>query len=527
MRKKFILIIFAIFLMNTGICQTAIEWSNVYGGSESDKPYSICNAYTSGYLIAGKSESQNGDITDLHVGVGTNIWITRIGENGTLIWNKSYGSRSVDELEKIIQTKDNGYIFVGSCGNNTIDVSGMYACADQSYWLVKIDSSGNIIWQKNYGVCGRANAYDIIQCRDSSYLIVGRINWGGGDAQVFHGIYDIWICKISSSGDLIWNRTYGGSDWEDVNSICETTDGNYVIVGSTLSNDFDVSGLHGNSQDVWAFKIDTIGNILWQKCFGGSTNDFSSKVIATNNNEVYIFATTTSSDGDVTTSYGSYDIWIFRCDSIGNISWQGTYGGPSLNVTSSAISDVAGGFLVLSKVSNDGGMVTNTHGLYDYWLMKIDSAGNFIWGKALGGSNDDVPTDVIQTPDGGFLSVGYSYSSDGDVPNSNGNEDFWAVKMESPTLSIKDNDEEYFQFKIFQLNSKVAIQFLSDKVQPIEFKIYDILGRELYRENFISANGLNSFQIDSRIISTGVYIGQLTIGNRMVNSKCFVLSLSN
>ena len=521
---KYIAKLFLILLPNCAICQTAIEWSHTYGGSGSDKAFSICNAYTSGYVVGGITESLNGNVTDLHVGNGPNIWLMRVSENGTPIWNRSYGSQSVDDLKKIIQTNDNGYIFIGSCGNNTVDVSGMYPCAHQSYWVVKIDSSGNIVWQKSLGVCGLANGYDLLQTADSNYLVVGRINSGGGDASSFHGFYDIWVCKITPDGNLIWNKTYGGTDIEKVSSICQTSDGNFVILGATISNDLDVTGLHGNSEDIWLIKIDSSGTLLSQKCIGGTGIDEGAKIIASSNNEVYVFATTSSTDGDVSSALGGYDVWIFKCNSSGNILWQGSYGGPSREIVASAIPDVGGGFLILSQVGNDGGMVSGTNGLYDFWLMKIDSLGNFIWGKALGGSNDEEPTDVIQTADGGYLSVGYTLSNNIDIPSNHGLEDFWAIKMESPTLSIINNNKSTMNLQIIRSNHKIIIEFYNNKIQPCEFEFFDLMGRKVLEEKFVSEIGINKIPFDVQLSADGIYLGRLNMGSINITNTCVIIN---
>lgn len=495
-----------LFLSINVIAQPGIEWSHVYGGSAPDKATTICNAHLGGFIIAGTTESQDGGITDHHVGAGVNIWLARINSDGLPIWNKSYGSTSSDEIAKIISTNDNGYIFAGTSGSNSIDVSGMYACADFSYWVVKIDSSGNIEWQKTFGTCGSARGRDIINCNDGGFLVSGIINSGGGDTQDFRGIYDIWLCKLDENGIMEWNKTLGGSDYEMSSSSIQTSDLGFLITGSTASTDYDVSGLHGINEDAWVVKIDSNGNIQWQKCFGGTGIDLAEQIIPSNNNGFYLFSTTYSNDGDVNNNFGNCDFWAIKCDSIGNIQWQKNYGGNSREVLSSAIIDVGGGFLLAGQVSNDNGMVVGTHGLYDFWVVKTDSIGDFIWGKSLGGSDDETPKEIIQTSDGGFLTIGYSKSNDQDVPNNLGNEDFWAVKLASPTTNIFESKKEIDDFVILQRENNFVIKFYSKINQTALINIFSSAGNIIASKSISIISGYNIHNVPISKLATQVLI---------------------
>lgn len=509
------------FVSINSIGQPAIEWSYIYGGSSSDKATTICNAHNGGFIIGGTTTSQDGGITDHHVGAGYNIWLDRINNDGLPIWNKSYGSSSPDEIAKIISTNDNGYIFAGTSGSNSVDVTGMYICADVSYWVVKIDSSGNIEWQKTFGTCGSASGRDIIQCSDGGFLVSGSISSGGGDTHDFRGLYDIWLCKIDENGTMEWNKTLGGSDYEMVSSSIQTSDFGFLITGSTASNDFDVSGLHGINEDAWVVKIDSNGNIQWQKCFGGTGTDLARQIIPSGNNGFYLFSTTYSNDGDVNNNFGNCDFWVIRCDSIGNIQWQTNYGGNSREVLYSACIDVGGGFLLTGQVSNDNGMVVGTHGLYDFWVVKIDSIGNFIWGKSLGGSDDETPKKIIQTSDGGFLTLGYSKSNDQDVPNNLGIEDFWAVKLASPTTNTIELKNEIIDFEVFQKDKNIEIKFYSKRNQSAIINIYSTAGKNIFSKSISVNSGENNYNIIISKIASQVLILEFKGEYEGFSSKIF------
>lgn len=521
MRNLFSILYLALCLKTT-FAQTAIEWSYNYGGSQFDEAKSVCNSYSSGFIIAGTTASDDGGITDHHVGSGVNIWIQKISESGLPIWNKIYGGPGIDELGKIIPTLDYGYILIGSTTSNGIDVSGKHLCADANYWVVKIDSLGNIQWQNCYGSCGHDSGIDIIQTADSGYLLSGQITNGGADANVFHGFYDIWVCKIDVNGSQQWDKTLGGTDYDVIYSTLQMEDGGYLIAGGSASTNFDVTGLHGG-EDVWIVKLDSIGQIEWQKCYGGSGIDFASKILPASEKGFFVFATTTSIDGDVATSLGGYDLWLFKCDSSGNIQWQKTYGGTSHEAMMSAVKDVGGGFLMLGEVFSDNGMVTNTHGALDFWVVKSDSIGNFLWGKALGGSDDDRPKDIIQTGDGGCLAIGYSRSNDGDVPNNWGIEDFWAVKLESPTVGVKEASATTSSLILFQIQSELVLQFFSKTKEVLQMNIYDLNGRLVVSKDLSSVIGENRTGINLENLVSGIYFISLKGEKNLYNNK-FVLN---
>ena len=205
---------------------------------------------------------------------------------------------------------------------------------------------------------------------------------------------DAWVLKLDSIGNLIWDKTYGGTDGDVADSIQQTSDGGYIVSGYTSSKG-------AGSSDAWVFKLDSSGTLLWDQTYGGTQYDRAWSIQQTSDSG-YIVAGYTNSKGA-----GSYDIWILRLDSLGNLIWDKTYGGTNddgADYTDSIKQTSDGGYIVAGWTFSKG------TGSGDYWILKLDSLGNLIWDRTYGGINDDRATSVRQTTDGNFIVAGWTTS---------------------------------------------------------------------------------------------------------------------
>ena len=235
--------------------------------------------------------------------------------------------------------------------------------------------------------------------------------------------------------DVVWQHNYGGSAYDVAKDIHPTTDGGFIVIGNTNSNDFDVSGNKG-ATDVWIIKTDSLGAIQWQKTYGGSGVDSGQTIRQTFDGNYIVGATTYSNDSDVTGNHGNSDYWIFKIDNLGNILWSKVYGGSNYD-NLGAIKQIAdSGFVVLGASNSTDFDVHGNHGGYDYWLLRLNQSGDTIKTRTYGGSGDDHGTDVIQAIGGDFGLTGYSNSSDGDLTGNNGGFDYWILKIDAPSDSI-------------------------------------------------------------------------------------------
>ncbi|MBK8912343.1 MAG: T9SS C-terminal target domain-containing protein [Chlorobi bacterium] len=414
----------------------AIEWQKALGGSGNDVAYSITQTSDGGYIVAGYSYSTDGDVSGHHGAANhPDFWIVKLTSGGEIEWQKSLGGSDGDWANSITQTRDGGYIVAGYSNSTNGDVSGNHGGLD--YWIVKLTSGGEIEWQKSLGGSGDDWASSITQTSDGGYIVAGRSNSTDGDVSGHHGAAnhpDFWIVKLTSGGEIEWQKSLGGSNYDDARSITQTSDGGYIVAGSSGSTDGDVSGNHGGG-DSWIVKLTSGGEIEWEKSLGGSNYDDARSITQTSDGGYIVAGVSTSNDGDVSGNYGLFDYWIVKLTSGGGIEWQKSLGGNRDDLASSITQTRDGGYIVAGSSRSTDGDVTGHHGSIDStdsWIVKLTSGGGIEWEKSLGGSGLDLASSITQTSDGGYIVAGQSTSTDGDVIGNHGGGDFWIVKLTPP-----------------------------------------------------------------------------------------------
>ncbi len=411
-----------------------IQWQKPYGGTAADDARCVRQTADSGYIIVGAAGSSNGDITSSYG--GNDFWVVRTTPTGGIIWQKNYGG-SLSEAASCIQvTSDGGYIVVGSCKSNDGDVTGNHGMHD--IWVVKLTATGSITWQKSIGGSDVEQSHYIEQTADGGYIIAGNTASSNGDVAANHGGDDIWIVKLTSTGAISWEKTFGGSSDEAPSTIHQTADGGYIVFGQTESNDGDVTGNHGGV-DYWLFKITSTGTLSWQACLGGSGDEENAGesgndcLQITPSGEYVVSGWSNSTDGDVTGNHGSFDYWVLKLTSTGSIIWEKSFGGSGDDEgTSVQLTPSDGGCIVTGLASSNDGDVTGNHGVYDAWIVKLSATGTMLWQKAMGGTGpvySDCANSIKPTFDSGYIVAGFSNSNDGDVSGGHGLYDFWVVKL--------------------------------------------------------------------------------------------------
>ena len=433
--KKIIFLI-TLFLGYINGYSQFLQWQKCYGGSKTDKALTIQQTEDGGYILGGRSMSDDGDVPDNHG--DADYWLVKTGPSGIVQWQKNYGGSGEDVLYSIKQLADGSYILAGFSKSINGDVTGLHGESD--VWVIKTNTLGDIQWQKCYGGTWYDESYCINQTSDQGYIIAGLSNSKNGDLTNNHGGKDFWILKISPQGEIQWQKSMGGSEDEWAESVQQTSDGGYIVAGHTFSDDGDVSGKHGGF-DVWVVKTDTQGNIQWQKCYGGSGADRAFSVRQTNDDGYIIAGHTYSDDADVSGNHGENDYWVIKTDPSGQIQWQKCFGGSNEDFGTTAFQTTDGGYIIGGYSESDDGDVTHNHGGSDYWIVKTDSAGQMKWKKNFGGSfSEQLQDGLQQTVDGSYIIAGTTLSNDFDVSGNHGkNFDYWMVKLcSNDSLGIEE-----------------------------------------------------------------------------------------
>jgi hypothetical protein len=424
------------------------QWDKRFGGSEFDRLTSLQQTTDGGYILGGYSGSGiGGDKTQDNWDQGpyltADYWVVKTDDNGVKQWDKRFGGTDEDVLNSLQQTTDGGYILGGYSasgigGDKTEGTRGYYF---PDYWVVKIDANGIKQWDKRFGGYNGQALYSLQQTSDGGYILGGNSSSGvGGDkTEDNRGYTDYWIVKIDANGIKKWDKRFGGSDYDYLYALQQTSDGGYILGG------YSYSGIGGDktedsrgSTDYWIVKTDSNGVKQWDKRFGGRNYDYLYALRQTSDGGYIVGGWTRSKiSGDKTDdSRGWQDYWIVKIDANGIKQWDKDFGGSNDDRLFSLQQTMDSGYILggSSRSNISGDKTEDSRGVEDYWIVKIDAGGIKQWDKRLGGSDFDYLKCLRQTADGGYIMGGYSFSGIGGdkAQRSRGSYDFWVVKIGCP-----------------------------------------------------------------------------------------------
>jgi len=402
----------------------SIIWSKHFGGSGNDSAFSVTKTTDGRFVLLGKSDSTDHDVWGTH-GVD-DYWIADLNSDGTFRGQMIFGGTGHDIGSCIRQTSDNGYALLGSSFSNDGTLPGNNGLYD--FYFLKLTTAGTLGWQMNCGGSDVDLAQSLVETDDNQYILAGFTGSVDGDVSSHHGAMDMWIVKVNSSDHVRWEKTFGGSNQDYAHSIKQTNDGHYIVAGYTNSTNGDICVNHGMN-DCWIIKLNDFGNIIWHATLGGSNDDKALSIEPTTDNGYIMAGGSKSTDGDVTENHGGMDCWIVKLDAWGTIEWQKSYGGSGNEVATAIKQTTDGGYIAAGTSDSIDGDVTGNHGDLDVWVFKLNSEGNLQWQKSLGGTNEDAAHSLVLSDDNGYIIAGYSESDNGNVPGNYGNRDYWVVKL--------------------------------------------------------------------------------------------------
>ena len=324
---------------------------------------------------------------------GHNMWLIKMDSSGNELWNKTFGGSNDDEAESVQQTTDGGYILAGWTKS--------YGAGMKDLWLVKTDPLGNEQWNKVFGGTQDDGGTSVRQTTDGGYIVAGYTSSSGA------GSVDAWLIKTDNLGNPTWTKTHGGSSTDGAYCVEQTTDDGYILTGWTMAYG------PGPLFNVWLVKTDSVGNQQWNKVFGGADADQGRGVSQTADGG-YIITGYTDSYGA-----GLYDMLLIKTDASGNEQWTKTFGGTGRDYGYSVQQTYSGGYIVAGYTLSYGA------GGDDVWVVKTDSIGTKQWDETFGGTSSDVGYSVQQTTDGGYIVTGHTLSYGAGV------HDVWLIKVES------------------------------------------------------------------------------------------------
>lgn len=344
-----------------------------------------------------------------------------------ILWERSYGGKHSDFLLDVQSTADYGFILAGASvsmksGNKEGENNG-----DLDFWIWKMDENGQAEWQKTIGGDGPDFLYCVKGTVDGGFILGGTsesgISFDKKDKSL--GKEDIWIVKLDAKGDEQWQITLGGPYQDLIKSIIPTTDGGYLIGGSSsspisskiLNNQPDPLGKNETSRgglDFWIIKLDNTGKIIWQRTMGGAFSDILESVALTSDGGCIVggYSNSPSSIEKSKDPYGQGDYWVIKLDKDGKTQWEKILGGEKDDHLYSIIQLKDGNYLLGgSSASETSGNknIPNKKGT-DFWIIKLDIDGEAIWQETYDIGKVDMLTSLVENPDGSVLVGGYAQS---------------------------------------------------------------------------------------------------------------------
>jgi hypothetical protein len=509
MKRFLFLFFYVIFNSNLYSQVPSIQWAKCLGGGDNDHAYCVHQTLDGGFIVAGYTQSINGNVIGNHG--GQDVWIIKLDSLGTIVWQKCLGGTGFERANDIKQLPDSGFIIAGYSDSFDGDVTNVHGFYDD-YWLVKLDKTGSIEWQKCLGGSDTDWGMSVTNNYNNGYAVVGEANSSDGDVSLHHGSTDLWVAKTDSIGNLQWQKSLGGLDYEFAGQIIPTLDNGFFVSGTTNSPDGDVTGYHGLG-DGWVIKLNGAGTIVWNKAIGGSAGDAIKSMKPTHDQAYILIGSSQSNDFDVSGNHGNTDFWLVKMDSIGNIIWQKCFGGSNADFGLSASTTSDGGYVLTGATGSNDGQVTTWLGGSDIWIVKTDSLANLEWQKTIGGSAVDEPYSIEQTRDEGYILAGFTSSNDSDVSGNHAPffyDDMWIVKLAPIGMEIVEEDLFKDFTSYFDVIKNLQVRFYSNKVEELEIQLLDISGRVLSHTQFKSNPGFNHFQLTNLEIASGIYFIQLS-----------------
>jgi len=340
------------------------------GGKKLEAALSLIQTSDGGYAITGGTESFGAG--------GEDVYVVKLDANGNLQWTKTIGGPESEEGVSLIQTSDGGYAIAG--------LTQSFGAGEDDVYVVKLDANGNLQWTKTIGGKKEDGGFSLIQTSDGGYAIAGyTFSFGAGEA-------DVYVVKLDANGKLQWTKTIGGPGNEIGFSLIQTSDGGYVLAGTTES--FGVGG-----SDVYIVKLDANGNLQWTKTIGRPGNEIGFCLIQTSDSG-YVIAGSTTSFG-----IGGVDVYVVKLNANGNLQWTTTIGGKEEDVGVSLIQTSDGGYAIAGSTKSFGA------GEWDVYVVKLNANGKPQWTKTIGTKNEKfIKSSIIQTSDGSYVFAGTTRS---------------------------------------------------------------------------------------------------------------------
>ena len=382
-------------------------------GNDDDIVNKVVATNDGGFIIVGNTKSTNGHYQSKER-EGNDIFLSKFNAEGIIEWMKIYGGSDDDIGNDVIESLDGSFYIIGYSKSNDGDAS--FNKGQHDNWLIKTDFLGNLIWEKSYGFSGHDHAYNIIKTNDGGIFFNGFIDITASEGEgssLRHGVGEFWCHKVNMNGEIIWRRFFGGSNNDRSYDAIETLDGGFILVGTSESQDFEITNPNG-SYDMWIVKISSNGELIWEKSIGGSAIDEGITIFKTEDNNYMILGNTNSSKIEGTEIQGMNDYLFIKIDSDGNIIFKFRHGTQNFDYAKDMIQSKDGSYFVVGYSRNPENIQGINLQNNSVFLSQAQSNGVIQKTWALSGANEDLGYSVCQLKNGKLVIVGSTESTDHD-----------------------------------------------------------------------------------------------------------------
>jgi hypothetical protein len=346
--------------------QFDLEKSIIYGGNSTDDPKDIAiNPAKTFMFFGGRSFSTDGDVPGNIA--GSDFWIMKRNLDGTLVWSKNYGGLSNDDLVTIMPHTDGGVLAFGTTHTDQGSFGTINGLAGG--WLMRTNAAGAIINGKIFGGQISEIAIDAFRSVNGDVTLLLQAGSTTLNGQINHGVLDTWVVHVNSNFEILWSNLLGGSDSDIPTAMTQDINGNIYIAAQTNSNLSGADPNHGEF-DTWIMKLGPDGQMIWQKTFGGTENDIPNDIIVHPDGFVYVTVQSQSDDDDFEGNSGINDLWLLKLNETnGNLLAQKRYGGSGNDFNGRLDLFGQDHLVIAASTTSTNGDITGNKGLSDVWII--------------------------------------------------------------------------------------------------------------------------------------------------------------
>ena len=491
--------IFICLLLSLSVSAQGISQQLIYGGNADDQMFDILSQ-DDRIICVGYSSSST---IEVPANYGSkDFYFAVLDQEMNFLWARNFGGPGEDLASIIIEDASQNYVIAGTTKQAGNDVSEFFGTTD--IWLISVDQAGDLLWELSLGTEGNDRVSDVVLMPNGDLMLIGWVPFAEEvEGLLNRGEQDIFLARISSTGELLWQKGFGNSLDDSGRSLLALDNGDCYISAGVSGADFEIEN-HISATDIWVARINGEGDILDQATFGANKKDTPTDMIELPNGDLMLVGETFSDEG-IPGYRGSGDAFFLHLNSdLEQVSWQ-AYGGSSFESPYDIMLNSNGSITLAGLTYSIDGDIGVAYQSIDGWLMDIEIDGEINWSRAFGGSQFEALHAITEDSDGNLLATGYTDSIDGDVIRApHGNHLCWTFRVDE-ALGIEAQSDSNFEFntKVFPnpASSSITIS-LPSEFSDFEARLLNLEGKILLQTN--------TTELDVSTLERGFYLLQFS-----------------